>query len=108
LEDDARISIEPDLADPKFEAKTQIRGFQGSQHGNPLLGEGHQCYAIALTHYYKHPSVNMILDPDIEIAIMLSLKLGEAHLSQNSFGYQKVYPEDSRSIFAPRRSSTHF
>jgi uncharacterized protein YqiB (DUF1249 family) len=51
---------------------------------------------IALSHYYKHPSDDMIADPDMEIRILHELKAIEALTYQDSFGYRAVYPEPGR------------
>ncbi len=46
---------------------------------------------IALSHYYKHPSGDMIADPDMEIRIYNDMKMAEALTYQDSFGYRRVY-----------------
>lgn len=45
---------------------------------------------IALSHYYKHPSGDMIADPDMEVAVFPSREYAEALTYQDSFGYQSV------------------
>lgn len=45
---------------------------------------------IALSHYYKHPSGDMIADPDMEIAIYPDREYAEALTYQDSFTYQSV------------------
>ncbi len=49
---------------------------------------------IALSHYYKHPSGDMIADPDMEIKIHHNSKMAEALTYQDSFGYSQVYPKE--------------
>ena len=54
--------------------------------------------AIALSHYYKHPSGDMIPDPDMEIRIMPAERTAEALSYQDSFGYRLVYGEEGRIV----------
>lgn len=49
---------------------------------------------IALSHYYKHPSGDMIPDPDMTIAVYFATKTAEALTYQDCFGYQQVYRDD--------------
>lgn len=49
---------------------------------------------IALSHYYKHPSGDMIPDPDVEIRIFHELEMAEALSFQDIFGYKQVYHEN--------------
>ena len=51
---------------------------------------------IALSHYYKHPSGDMIPDPDMEIRIMTDEKMAEALSYQDMYMYRTVYEEDGR------------
>ena len=62
---------------------------------------------IALSHYYKHPSGDMIADPDMEVKVYPSRRMAEAMTYQDSFGYREVYhdfdPETGKyRKFAPR------
>ena len=51
------------------------------------------CTRIALSHDYRHPSGDLIPDPDMEVAIYPKLCMAEALTYQDSFGYQEVYPD---------------
>lgn len=63
-----------------------------------LLGAEGEVITIALSHYYKHPSGDMIADPDMEIRIIPLLEAAEALSYQDSFGYRRVYfDENDRS-----------
>jgi uncharacterized protein YqiB (DUF1249 family) len=55
---------------------------------------------IALSHYYKHPSGDMIADPDITIAIYIEMKYIEVLTYQDCFGYRRVYSDDM-AAFSP-------
>jgi len=70
-----------------------------------VLGRGHTAHdgisytRIALAHYYKHPSGDMIPDPDMEVKVYHDSKqragMAEALTYQDSFGYQEVYPDEN-------------
>ena len=49
---------------------------------------------VALSHYYKHPSGDLIADPDMEIRIFHDGRGAEALTYQDSLGYQRVYPDE--------------
>lgn len=49
---------------------------------------------IALSHYYRHFSVDMIPDPMMEIAVYPKLEIAEALLYQDSFCYRTIYSDD--------------
>lgn len=50
---------------------------------------------IALSHYYRHPSGDMIPDPDMEIAVYPAKDMAEALAYQDAFGYRRVYGDDN-------------
>jgi len=45
---------------------------------------------IALSHYYKHESGDMIADPDMEILVNFEQNTATARTYQDCFGYQDV------------------
>ena len=49
---------------------------------------------IAISHYYKHPSGDMIADPDMEVRVNRKTETAEALTYQDTYGYQEVYSED--------------
>ena len=49
---------------------------------------------IAISHYYKHPSGDIIPDPDMEILVNRKTETAEALTCQDTYGYQEVYSED--------------
>lgn len=49
---------------------------------------------IALSHYYKHSSGDLIPDPDMEIAVYPAQELAEALTYQDCDCYRRVYGED--------------
>ena len=76
--------------------KSQVSGFMDlnldrlSRDGNVTV--------IALSHYYKHPSGDMIPDPDMQIRIMTDEKVAEALSYQDSYMYRTVYDENGRVV----------
>lgn len=59
-----------------------------------MLKQRNTTTTIALSHYYKHPSGDMIPDPDVEIRIFHELQMAEALSFQDIFGYKQVYHEN--------------
>jgi len=49
---------------------------------------------IALSHYWRHPSGDLIADPDMEVAVLLKNKVAEALTYQDAFTYEVAYPRD--------------
>ena len=59
-----------------------------------ILNRHHKMMVIALSHYYEHPSVDMIADPDITIAVYSETESVEVLAYQDCFGYRSVYSAD--------------
>jgi len=53
---------------------------------------------IALSHYYKHPSGDMIPDPDMTIRIYKATKTAEALTYQDLYRYDQVYAEQGELV----------
>lgn len=89
------IRLIPDLESGNFEAKKlRSEGFM-DLNVDLLLCEKHRIL-VALSHYYKHPSGDMIADPDMEIAVYPERKMAEALSYQDCFGYRRVYPSEDQ------------
>ena len=56
-----------------------------------ILERTNECVLIALSHYYKHDSGDMIADPDMEVKLYPSRGMAEAMTYQDGFGYRQVY-----------------
>jgi len=57
---------------------------------------------IALSHYYRHPSGDMVADPDMELEVNLDSGTAEALSYQDIMRYDVVYPEyPSKQAFRP-------
>lgn len=53
---------------------------------------------IALSHYYRHQSGDMIADPDMEIAVYPQRDMAEALAYQDIWGYRRVYGDDETTV----------
>ena len=85
-----------DLREIPEAKKSQVPGFM-DLNLDRLLPNGNLT-AIALSHYYKHPSGDMIPDPDMEIRIMPKERAAEALSYQDSFSYRLVYGDEGRLV----------
>lgn len=64
---------------------------------------------IALSHYYKHPSGDMIPDPDMMVAIYIDRGMAEALTYQDMYIFTTVYsPDRTRVDLAAKRSLNVF
>lgn len=53
-----------------------------------VLGHDQKRMVIALSHLYRHPSGDMIPDPDMQITVFLSNEYAEAQTYQDIFGFR--------------------
>lgn len=101
------LHLIPDLETAKFEArKLKSDGFM-DLNIDLLLCEKHRI-VVALSHYYKHPSGDMIADPDMEIAVYPDRKMVEALSYQDMFGYRVVYPEPDKVNLRAKKELNSF
>ena len=86
------VKVIPNLHSIKESGKSESPGFMDfnldifQRKGNVLR--------IAISHYYKHPSGDMIADPDMEVMVNRKNVTAEALTYQDAYGYQEVYSED--------------
>ena len=64
-------------------------------------------YKIALSHYYKHPSGDMIPDPDMTIRVDTAAQTIEALTYQDIYRYDEVYV-DGEADQSIRKSLNNF
>jgi len=84
------MRIAPQLADIKEYAKSQVDGYMDLNCD--VLEVGQDYRRIALSHYWKHDSGDMIPDPDMELAVFLDWELAEALTYQDWSRYDEAYP----------------
>ena len=58
-----------------------------------VLRRAENVMVIALSHYYRHPSGDMVADPDMELEVDLDASTLEALSYQDIMRYDVVYPE---------------
>jgi uncharacterized protein YqiB (DUF1249 family) len=92
------LKLIPTLLDIKSAAKLTASGFMDLNVD--ILLRHHKKIEIALSHYYKHPSGDMIADPDMTIAVYTEAQSVEVLTYQDCFGYRKVYSDDMMA-FSP-------
>lgn len=82
------LDVIPDLLTIEEHGKSVVDGFM--DFNLDILHRSPERIIIALSHYYKHPSGDMIADPDMEVAVYPSREFAEALTYQDSFGYQSM------------------
>lgn len=83
--------IAPELDQTREYAKSKVSGFMDLNLDVLQRSKGYM--RIALSHYWKHPSGDMIADPDMEIAVFLDQGLAEALTYQDCFIYEAAYSD---------------
>ncbi|MCL4781013.1 MAG: DUF1249 domain-containing protein [Gammaproteobacteria bacterium] len=84
------LRLIPNLADIREHAKLKANGYMDLNVD--ILYKTEKYTRIALSHYYKHPSGDMIADPDMEVRIW-NYGAVEALSYQDAFGYRRVYED---------------
>ncbi len=82
------LDVIPDLLTMEEHGKSKVDGFM--DFSVDILHRTPERIIIALSHYYIHPSGDMIADPDMEVAVYPRCEYAEALTYQDSFGYQSV------------------
>ena len=87
---DQLLSIIPDLQTRNKAGKSQLESQSMMDLNLDILEKKSSISLIALSHYYKHQSGDMIADPDMEILVNFEHRIATARTYQDSFGYQDV------------------
>jgi uncharacterized protein YqiB (DUF1249 family) len=88
------MKIVPNLLDPAFEyRKLEASGFM-PLHVDLLYGTPEKL-TIALAHNYRHPSGDIIADPDMELLVYPLQGRVKASAYQDAFGYYRVYSDSN-------------
>lgn len=82
------LDLIPDLMSLEGAAKSISDGYMDLSVD--LLGKTPERIVIALSHYYRHPSGDLIPDPDMEIAIFPAEEKAEALSYQDGYVYRAV------------------
>jgi uncharacterized protein YqiB (DUF1249 family) len=81
------------MDNPQEYAKSTATGFM-DLNLNVLYREK-DSFVISLSHYYTAGG-DQVADPDMEIRVYPKTRMAEALTYQDSFSYQKVYPEPGK------------
>ncbi len=82
------LDVVPDLMTIQEAGRSKSDGYMDL--GLDVLYRTPERLVIALSHYYLHPSGDMIPDPDMEIEVFLKHERAQALTYQDAFGYQSV------------------
>ena len=86
------IRVIPNLYSIKESGKSEAPGFMN--FNLDILQRKGGVLRVAISHYYKHPSGDMIPDPDMEILVNRKTETAEALTYQDIYRYQEVYSEN--------------
>ena len=100
------VRLIPNLYSIKESGKSESPGFMDI-HLDILQRNG-DVLRIAISHYYKHQSGDMIPDPDMEVMINRKSETAEALTYQDIYRYQEVYSEDGSCNQSLQRSLNEF
>ena len=84
--------VVPDLLTIEESGKSKVEGFM-DLHLDVIYKRSNRII-IALSHYYRHSSGDMIPDPDVQLAVYPKLEQAETLAYQDSFCYREVYRDD--------------
>ena len=90
------IRVIPNLYSIKEYGKSEVSGFM--DFNLDILQRKGDVLRIAISHYYKHQSGDMIPDPDMEIMINRKTETAEALTYQDTYGYGP-YSDDHRQEY---------
>ncbi len=82
------LDVIPDLMTIEEAGKSKVEGYMDL--GLDVLHRSPERLLIALHHYYRHPSGDMIADPDMEIVVFPKLERAMALTYQDCFGFRAV------------------
>lgn len=85
-----------DMSEILDSRKSEVAGFMDLNLDRLHANDG--AIVIGLSHYYKHPSGDMIPDPDMEIRVRPAEQTAEALAYQDAYRYQFVYAGDGQCV----------
>ncbi len=102
------LKLIPDLETIRFGATRKLKAEGFMDLNIDVLERSGNHLTLALSHYYKHPSGDMIPDPDMEVRIDLEKQTAEALSYQDGYGYQMVYPEPDKVNVRTKKELNQF
>ena len=101
------LDVIPDLLTIEQHGKSKVDGLMALNFD--VMQRTPKKMTIALSHYYKHPSGDMIADPDMLIAVYIDRGMAEALTYQDSYMFTRVYSADKSHVdVAAKRSLNEF
>ena len=88
------IEIVPEAENPKQYGKSKVPSMMDLNFD--LIEKSGNCVTFALSHYYKHPSGDLIADPDMCVRLNRDEKTVEALSYQDTYCYREVYSEEGK------------
>ena len=86
------LKVAPELEGMRDHAVSKVPGVMDLSLD--VLERSGRSMRIALAHYWRHPSGDLIADPDMEIAVFFDDQLAEALTYQDTFLYEAAYAEE--------------
>jgi uncharacterized protein YqiB (DUF1249 family) len=90
------LMVVPSLLSIKEGGKSIVVGYMDLNLD--VLKRGAEKTIVALSHCYRHPSGDMIADPDMGIAVYPAKSMAEALSYQDCYGYREVYSEGGSKV----------
>ncbi len=87
---DQLLSIIPGLQTRNKAGNSQLGSESMMDLSLDILFRENNTAMIALSHYYKHESGDLISDPDVVLLVNFDNKTATARTFQDTFGYQDV------------------
>ena len=84
------LRVAPELKDMRDHARSRVSGLMDLNLD--VLDRTAERMRVALSHYWRHPSGDMVADPDMEIAVHLDDALAEGLTYQDTYLYEVTYP----------------
>ena len=100
------VRVIPNLYSIKESGKSEAPGFM--YFNLDILQRKGDVLRIAISHYYKHPSGDMIADPDMEILVNRKTETAEPLTYQDAYQYQEVFSEDGSCNTSLQNSLNEF
>jgi hypothetical protein len=72
-----------------------------------VLSRGTDQFICAMAHYFEQNG-DLVADPDMEIRVVLSMKMVEALTYQDQFGFRVVYPQPDKVDLQAKKELNQF
>jgi uncharacterized protein YqiB (DUF1249 family) len=88
--------------------RSKVFGFMNLILNLDVLASDSKKIVLALSHLYKHPSGDMIPDPDMQITVFLGDEYAEAQTYQDFYGFRAIEIAAGQVDQRARRELNHF